>query len=235
MEQARKATDQGNGGASNNPYNIIRFADVLLWAAECEIEAGSLQKAEDYVNMVRARAADPVGWVKKYKNDAKPLDGFSDTPAANYKVGLYAGQFEANGKSYARKAVQMERKLELAMEHHRFFDMIRYDGYDFDVEEYLNDFMELEGPRYSNTNNNYLKTDGFSKTKHSYLPIPLTQIDLSYKDGQSVLVQNPAGSTDVLMVNILNLYVSDMKLRKDFRIKEVEHSLLKHRGLIDHN
>jgi len=191
VEQARKATDQGTGGASNNPYNIIRFADVLLWAAECEIEVGSLQKAEDYVNIVRARAADPVGWVKKYKNDAKPLDGFSDEPAANYKVGLYTGQFTLNGKSFARKAVQMERRLELAMEHHRFFDMIRYDGYDFDVEEYLNDFMALEGPRYLNTNNNYLKTDGFVKSKHSYLPIPLTQIDLSYKDGQSVLVQNP--------------------------------------------
>ena len=128
VEQARKATDQGNGGASNNPYNIIRFADVLLWAAECEMEIGSLAKAEDYVNMVRARAANPVGWVKKYKNDAKPLDGFSDTPAANYKVGLYTGQFEANGKSYARKAVQMERRLELAMEHHRFFDMVSYEG-----------------------------------------------------------------------------------------------------------
>ena len=132
-EQARVSIDRGNGGATNNPYNIIRFADVLLWAAECEAEVGSLAKAEEYVNMVRARAADPAGWVKTYINPDKPLEGFTDIPAANYKVGLYTGQFEANGKSYARKAVQMERRLELAMEHHRFFDMIRFDGYDFDA------------------------------------------------------------------------------------------------------
>ncbi|HBE41062.1 MAG TPA: RagB/SusD family nutrient uptake outer membrane protein [Bacteroidales bacterium] len=191
VEQARKATDQGNGGASNNPFNIIRFADVLLWAAECEVEIGSLAKAEEYVNIVRARAADPVSWVKKYKDNAKPLDGFTDEPAANYKVGLYTGQFAANGKSYARKAVQMERRLELAMEDHRFFDMVRWDGYDFNIVTWINAYMARDGVRYLNTNNNYLKGATFEKPKHLYLPIPLTQIDLSYKEGQSVLVQNP--------------------------------------------
>lgn len=49
-----------------NNYNFIRYADILLWAAECETEIGSLDKAQDYVNQVRSRAADPTGWV--YKN-----------------------------------------------------------------------------------------------------------------------------------------------------------------------
>jgi starch-binding outer membrane protein, SusD/RagB family len=190
VEQARKSTDQGTGGASNNPYNLIRFADVLLWAAECEVEVGSLATAESYVNMIRTRAANPSGFVHKYLDDTKPLGGFSDIPAANYKVGLYTGQFEANGKTFARKAVRFERRLELGLEHHRFFDLVRYDGNDFDIETWLNAFMARDGARYLNTNNNYLK-GLYVRNKHEYLPIPLTEIDLSYKDGASVLVQNP--------------------------------------------
>lgn len=190
VEQARKDTDMGSGGASNNPYNMIRFADVLLWAAECEAEVGSLAKAEEYVNRVRARAADPDGWVKTYVDPSNPLQGFTDTPAANYKVGLYTGQFEANGKSYARKAVYFERRLELALEHHRFFDMVRFDGRDFDLTSKMNWLMGREGDEILNESNAWLDGE-FIKNKHEYFPIPLGQIDLSVVEGKSVLVQNP--------------------------------------------
>lgn len=192
VEQATKARDQGVGGEANNPYNIIRFADVLLWAAECEVEVGSLAKAEEYVNMVRARAANPVSWVRKYINNSQPLAGFSDQPAANYKVGLYNGHFNANGKTYARKAVQFERRLELGQEWHRFFDLVRYDKgkLDYDIVAGLNGFLQREGPRLSNKNNDYLK-GVFARNKYEYFPIPVTQIDLSVVDGKSVLVQNP--------------------------------------------
>jgi len=190
VEQARMDTDMGTGGASNNPYNMIRYADVLLWAAECEVEVGSLSKAEEYVNQVRARAADPEGWVKTYIDPSNPLQGFTDTPAANYKVGLYTGQFEANGISYARKAVYFERRLELALEHHRFFDMVRYDGRDFDITSKMNWLMVREGNEILNESNNWLSGE-FIKNKHEYFPIPLGQIDLSVVDGESVLVQNP--------------------------------------------
>ncbi|MEX2232957.1 MAG: RagB/SusD family nutrient uptake outer membrane protein [Cyclobacteriaceae bacterium] len=190
VEQARVATDRGASGASSNPYNMIRYADVLLWAAECEVEVGTLAKAEEYVNMVRARAADPEGWVKTYINPTSPLQGFSTTPAANYKVGLYSGEFAANGKSYGRKAVYFERRLELAQEWHRFFDMVRYDGRDFDIASRMNWLMDREGNEILNASNNWLRGE-FIKGKHEYFPIPLGQIDLSVKDGESVLVQNP--------------------------------------------
>ena len=61
-------------GANAININLIRYADVLLWAAEVEVMSanGSLAKAQDYVNQVRTRAADPAGWVHKYV-DAKIL------------------------------------------------------------------------------------------------------------------------------------------------------------------
>ena len=189
--QARVATDrQGGGGATNSPLNLIRFSDVLLWAAECEVEIGSLAKAEEYVNIVRTRAANPASWVHTYIDPSKPAAGFTDIPAANYKVGLYTGQFEANGKSYARKAVRFERRLELAMEHNRYLDLLRYDGNDFDVAARHNLVMQAEALRISNPNNLY-KTGVFVKGKNELFPIPLDQIELSTKDGVSVLVQNP--------------------------------------------
>ncbi len=39
-------------------FNIIRYAQVLLWAAECEVEIGNPEKAKEYVNMIRQRAKD---------------------------------------------------------------------------------------------------------------------------------------------------------------------------------
>lgn len=190
--QANVLTDrQGGGGGTNTPLNLIRFADVLLWAAECEVEVGTLTKAEGYVNTVRARAANPVGFVYKYLDNTKPMGGYSNIPAANYKVGLYTGQFTTNGKSFARKAVRFERRLELAMEHHRQLDMRRYDGNEFDMADVVNKFMQREGVRPGfNTGNRY-KGATFVKGKHELFPIPQTQIDLSTgPDGVSVLTQN---------------------------------------------
>jgi len=166
-------------------YNFIRFADILLWAAEVEVEIGSLSKAENYVNMIRARAANPAGFVKKYLDPNDPSKGFSSIPAANYKIGPYNGQFTLNGQNYARDAVRFERKLETAMEEHRFFDLQRYDngtGYMADV---LNAYIQHETtiPGY---NFDYMVGAKFTKGKNEIYAIPQTQIDLS-----PILVQNP--------------------------------------------
>lgn len=179
--QANAATDGDRttwapGSAIN--YLVIRFADVLLLGAEAEAQAGSLSKAEDYVNQVRTRAANPVGWVYKYKDDTKPLSGFSTVPAANYKVGLYpAGDFSGKGKDYALSAIYFERKLELAMEGHRFFDLVRWGT----ADKELNDYFNYQGRITSD-----VRGGRFTKGKNDYYPIPQRQIDLS----QSVLTQN---------------------------------------------
>lgn len=186
-------SDNGQGWAINqgsaNNYTIIRFADVILWAAECEIEIGSLANSEADVNMVRARAADPSGWVHTYIDNSNPSKGFTTTPAANYKVGLYSGQFTANGQAYARAAVWMERQLEFGMEGQRFFDLQRHDGA----------FGGPGGTGYmANVLNNYIKADTrisnpvltgakFTAGKNEIYPVPQSQIDI--EGGK--LKQNP--------------------------------------------
>lgn len=109
-------------------YNMIRFADIVLWRAECEVEMGKLNAAEADVNLVRARAANPANWVHTYIDTTRPWLGFTRKPAAHYKIGLYHGQFSAKGRDFARLAVHTERRLEFGMEGMRFFDLQRYDG-----------------------------------------------------------------------------------------------------------
>ncbi|MDF7816068.1 RagB/SusD family nutrient uptake outer membrane protein [Runella sp. MFBS21] len=188
--QAAAATTSSSSRWTSNNYTMIRFADVLLWAAEVEVEVGTLAKAQEYVNRVRARAANPAGWVKKYVDNTAPLKGFTSEPAANYKVGLYTTEFTAKGKDFAREAVRFERKIELGMEGHRFFDLRRWDNGTGYMANTLNAYVahETSIPSYNFT---YMKGATFKKGKSELYPIPQAQIDLSVVNGNSVLKQNP--------------------------------------------
>jgi hypothetical protein len=171
-------------------YNFIRFADVLLWAAEVEVEIGSLAKAETYVNLIRARAANPAGFVKTYIDPASPTQGFTNTPAANYKVGIYNGEFTLNGQNYARAAVRFERKIETGMEEHRFFDLQRYDNGTGYMANILNAYLQHE-TTITGYDFNYMVGAKFTKGKNEIYAIPQTQIDLSKENNKPTLVQNP--------------------------------------------
>jgi starch-binding outer membrane protein, SusD/RagB family len=199
------------GDASNNDqkttwriysgvnFPMVRFADVLLWAAEVEVEIGDINKAMQYVNQVRARAANPAGFVKKYLNDLTPRSGFSNTPAANYVISQYTSFPD---KTYARKAVRFERRLELATEGSRFFDLQRFDRIDKKygteqtymariMNEYYNEergFYTLKGTIYP-----ILQDANFIAGKHEIYAIPLEQIDASRvtTGGPVTLTQNP--------------------------------------------
>ena len=169
------------GSAIN--YLVIRFADVLLQAAECEAQAGSLATAQQYVNRVRARAANKEGWVYKYIDDSNPLGGFSDVPAANYKVSAYpAGDFASQGQAYALSAIYYERKIELAMEGHRFFDLVRWGI----AEKELNAYFNFQGKITSD-----VRRGKFTSGRNEYYPVPQRQIDLSIQGGKKILTQNP--------------------------------------------
>ncbi|SHN37550.1 RagB/SusD family nutrient uptake outer membrane protein [Mucilaginibacter sp. OK098] len=166
-----------NQGSANN-YNIIRFADVILWRAECEVETNALSAAEADVNWVRGRAADPTGWVHTYVDNSAPSKGFTNTPAANYKVGLYTGQFTANGQAYARAAVMMERQLELGMEGHRFFDLQRQDGVTGGPggTGYMAGVMAAYYKADNRIDNPVLKKAKFTAGRDELYPVPLDEI-----------------------------------------------------------
>ncbi len=172
-----------NGVTANN-VNLIRYADVLLWAAEVETETGSLDKAQDYVNIIRSRAADPNGWVHTYIDPNDPSKGFTNTAAANYFIKVYPpGYFATKGQDYARRAVYYERMLELGMEGHRFFDLVRWGIADKEINTY---FLKEKTLR------TYLNSASFTKNKNEYFPIPQTEIDLSAgADGVRMMKQNP--------------------------------------------
>jgi len=147
-------------------YNIIRFADVLLMAAEAEIELGNLIKGQEYINRVRARASNPAGFVPN--------------APANYQIAPYIAPF--TDLATARKAVRFERRLELAMEGHRFFDLVRWGI----AAEVLNAYNAVEKERRS-----YKKSSGgFTKGKNEYYPIANRVIEIARVAGNN-LEQNP--------------------------------------------
>ncbi len=171
LAQQGKVADVSNWTKGWSATNVVllRFADVLLMAAEAEIEVGSLTKAMEYTNMVRARAANSAGFVTT-------ADG---KPAANYVISPYPAASFAN-KEIARSTVRFERKLELAEEGQRFFDLVRWGI----AAPTLNAFLAYEKTKLANAYSGATFTAG----KNEYLPLPQTQIDLQSKE---ILKQNP--------------------------------------------
>lgn len=156
------AYEMVNGWAPGSALNtnLFRYADLLLMAAECEVEAGTLASATDYVNLVRDRA----------RNSTRVT--FEDgTPAANYVIDIYTSDFP--NAEYALKAIRYERKVELAMEGHRYFDLRRW-GDDVITTE-LNSYASQEA------------TFGLARFAGKtiavpcalYSPIPVSEIELS--------------------------------------------------------
>lgn len=164
-----------------NNVNIIRYADILLWAAECAAQANDLAKARDYVNMIRNRAANTSGWVYKNSdyNAATASYATQTTPADNYKIGLYTS---FPSKDYALKAIQFERRLELAMEGHRFFDLVRWGIAAPTINAYIAR-EKVARPLKSDAN--------FVAGKNEYFPIPQATVENLNSDGTKRIEQNP--------------------------------------------
>lgn len=117
---------------------IIRYADVLLMAAEALNKNGNSSAALVHLNNVRARARG---------GNANILPDISETNQAALDALIFR-----------------ERRHELALEGHRFWDLVRTGR-----------AVEVLGPL------------GFKQGKHEYLPIPQSEVDLS----QRRITQNP--------------------------------------------
>jgi hypothetical protein len=163
-------------------YKPIRYAHVLLWRAEVAAETGDLATATDLVNQVRARAANQkiMGRCRTFVLlDQSSLKVDYTVPAANYVVNQYTSTFPS--LEYAIKAIQMENRLEFAMEGHRHFDLVRWGI----AAETINAYYEQDrGFRYLFGGTSPAV---FTAGRNEYFPIPQTQIDLQ----KGVLTQNP--------------------------------------------
>ncbi|MBN8578239.1 MAG: RagB/SusD family nutrient uptake outer membrane protein [Cytophagales bacterium] len=148
-------------------YTIIRYADILLMAAEAEIEDGDPALAKVYVNAVRARAANSV-----------LMDGA--VPAANYVISQYPPADTWAKDDATREKVRFERKLELSGEGHRFYDLVRWGVASTVIPAYIN----YEKAKLPGAFNGAV----FNAGKDDLLPIPQAQIDIS---GPTVITQNP--------------------------------------------
>ena len=128
----------------DGPINmkVLRYADVVLFAAEANLELGNQSKALEYINMVRKRAR---------------MSGETNKPE--------------DLSSVTKNDIVNERLVELAMEGHRFFDLVRWNLGD----QYLNHEL-ADGDQIS-----------FVKGKHEFFPIPDKEIIIS----KGILEQNP--------------------------------------------
>ena len=104
----------------------------------------------------------------------KAADGTTD--AANYVINTYASAWTS--QATARKAVRFERRLELAMEGHRSFDLRRWGV----AESVINTYITKE----SEVITTFAKGQTY-QAKHNLFPIPLSAIDGS----GGVITQNP--------------------------------------------
>ena len=139
---------------------VLRYADIMLVRAEALIEVGRENEARPLINSLRNRAQSNV--FIPYANNLS----ISEYPATGWT------------RDFAREAVRWERRLELAMEGHRFFDLVRW-GIANDV---LNNYFKTEGERRF-----YLKEGIFNKNKDEYIPIPQQQINFT----EGIYQQNP--------------------------------------------
>lgn len=149
--------DGANGGiyklahATRSPKNNIqiRYADVLLMYAEACCESGDLPSAKSALKEVRDRAG---------------LSQFPYTAVIQGKTVTFN-----DNQDDLRKAIRHERRVELAMEGHRWFDITRWGIAKETMDTYMagetKEAKELYGT--------------FQKGKHELFPIPSKEIDLS--------------------------------------------------------
>ena len=139
-----------------SPMNriVLRYADVLLMRAEALAQLGQNHEAIELVNRLRNRASRSTAM----------LAGYDVNYGAKIRVKAYTDDNDALAR------VKMERRLELAMESERFFDLVRWG----EAAEVLNKYYMEEANDcriYSNA--------AFTANKNEYLPIPHEQMAAS--------------------------------------------------------
>lgn len=143
-----------------SPMNriVLRYADVLLMRAEALVQLNrNIPEAIEIVNSLRNRARQSTASISDYERQY----------GVRFNIRPYNGTY---AQADALKIVKMERRLELAMESDRFFDLVRWG----EAADALNRYYADEADNcaiYSNAS--------FTRNKNEYLPIPFSQISAS--------------------------------------------------------
>lgn len=142
-----------------NDY-VFRYTDVMLMRAEALVELNRLNEARTIINDIRQRAANSINKHISY--------------AANQcEIALYPTSYFQD-KETARKCLRWERRLEMAMENGRYFDLKRWGI----ASETLNAYFKseshssYEGQSYAQYYNDAYYTAG----KNEFYPIPYNQL-----------------------------------------------------------
>lgn len=149
------------GGWWGSPMNhiVIRYADVLLMRAEALIQLndGRIDEAVGLINSLRTRAKQSTAMIANYPSDY----------GVRFNVEPYSGTYT---QEEALKMLKFERRVELAMESDRFFDLVRWG----EAAEVLNRYYANEADNCS-----IYASANFTTDKNEYLPIPHSQISAS--------------------------------------------------------
>ncbi|MDE5986014.1 MAG: RagB/SusD family nutrient uptake outer membrane protein [Prevotella sp.] len=142
-----------------NDY-VFRYSDVMLMRAEALVELGRMPEAEDIVNDIRNRAKRSVAKHISYAADQVEIEP--------YPEGYFAT------KEIARECVRWERRLEMAMESSRFFDLRRWGI----ASKVLNAYFASEQNDIYGTQTyaQYLKDARFTPEKNEFWPVPYNQM-----------------------------------------------------------
>ena len=163
----KEVPQRSKGETFNSPWQafdmndyVFRYSDVMLMRAEALIEIGQLGEARTIINDIRQRAKNSVAKHIQYAAD-------------QCEIALYPDTYFKD-KETARKCLQWERRLELAMENGRYFDLRRWGI----ASKTLNAYFETEkndvydGQTYAQ----YLKDAHYTPGKNEFYPVPYNQL-----------------------------------------------------------
>ena len=159
-QRSKGETYNGSWQAFDMNDYVLRYSDVMLMRAEALIETGQLAEARTIINDIRQRAKNSVAKHIQYAAD-------------QCEIALYPTTY-FNDKETARKCLQWERRLELAMENGRYFDLRRWGI----ASKTLNAYFETEqhdvydGQTYAQ----YLKDAHYTAGKNEFYPVPYNQL-----------------------------------------------------------